>query len=204
MLGSGRNGNFEKFLSSKNRDLGFDLECFDSRFFSFGRQKGFGVSSNRQTGGGELKKLEVFLGEIQGCQVGDAIAHFTHLGEILDILAKILANKNAIKAQISGFERIFSLVICSKVRFGAKCGQNVDLEDLATLRSRGAPSRQFGKLESSQAFSTSSRAEPSLGKNNSSRAESSRENKQAKSSKPSQAEPTKKIVAFFFAFHLHK
>ncbi len=66
--------------------------------------------------------------------MGNAIAHFTHLGEILDILAKILANKNAIKAQISGFERIFSLVICSKVRFGAKCGQNVDLEDLATLR----------------------------------------------------------------------
>ncbi len=39
----------------------------------------------------------------QGCQVGDAIAHFTYLGEISDILAKIFVNKNAIKAQFSGF-----------------------------------------------------------------------------------------------------
>ncbi len=65
--------------------------------------------------------------------MGDAIAHFTYLGEILDILAKIFVNKNAIKAQFSGFGRNFFLVLCSKVRFGAKCGRNLGLEDLATL-----------------------------------------------------------------------
>ncbi len=66
----------------------------------------------------------------QGCQVGDAIAHFTYLGQILVIWAKIFLYKNAIIAQFLSFGRNFFLVLCS---FGAKCGRNLGLVDLATL-----------------------------------------------------------------------
>ena len=64
--------------------------------------------------------LDPSLGRIYwGGQMGDFISQNKILGDILVLLAIKFANKNAKKAQISGFGRYFSLGLCSKVRFWA-------------------------------------------------------------------------------------
>ncbi len=51
--------------------------------------------------------------------MGDFISQNKILGDLLVPLAIKFANKNAKKAQISGFGRYFPLGLCSKVRFWA-------------------------------------------------------------------------------------
>ena len=64
--------------------------------------------------------LDPSLGRIYlGGQMSDFISQNKILGGILVPLAIKFANKNAKKAQISGFGRYFSLGLCSKVRFWA-------------------------------------------------------------------------------------
>ena len=66
----------------------------------------------------ELFVRHIITGMSQGGQVGDfIIAQISDLGDILDLWAIKFVNKNALKAQISGFGRYFFLDLCSKVRF---------------------------------------------------------------------------------------